>query len=312
LEATNKDIFIDALTNIMPVRFVEDETQLPDQSPENNLYTVINNVIANSFLPGRIEVYSNPHYAHKNWDEFERHIQKFMKDYLCCRDSGVLASFFNATRKGTPSDQVNQAKNLLFDQLSVALIEELAAIKFIVQTSSGGSGGMVTWKATDEWTKLGYAPTVLTNFIRNFSETVPERLHSTTFSQLNASGDPEAYATDLIETSGSGDVGLSGGETQEPSKYIHDANHPTVQNAMDNPHPLLKVIIEEMDEDSRYTIGITSEVMCIQLKEQGVPVDSAAVDFNSPASVKIVRIKMFESFVTFLDILRQQQRRRRR
>jgi len=309
LEAPNKDIFIDALTTIMPVRFVEDETQLPDQSPENNLYTVINNVIANSFLPGRVEVYSNPQYAHANWDAFEKHIQKFMKQLLCCK-SAILASFLNATRKGTSPDQVNQAKASLFHQLSGALVEELNRIRFIEQTSSGGSGGMVTWKATNEWTKLGYAGTVLTNFLQNFSQMVQEKLDSTTFPQLNESDDAAAYTGELIRDSGSGDVGLSGGETQAlsggetnaPSKYIHDANHPTVQNTMDNPHPLLKVIIEEMDEDSRYTIGITSEVMCIQLKEQSAQF-SAAVSFNSPASVKIVRIKMFESFVTFLNIL---------
>jgi len=313
-EATNKDIFIDALTTIMPVRFVEDETQLPDQSPENNLYTVINNVIANSFLPGRIEVYSNQGYKNENWNKFEGHIREFMQNLLCCR-SGVLASFFNMTRKGTPPDQVNQAKAWLFRQLSGALVGELNRIGFIKQTSPGGSGVMVTWKATDTWIQLGYAPTVLTNFLQNFSSMVTEKLHSTTFSQLNASGDPKAYTTELINNSGSGDVGLSGGETQAlsggetnaPSKYIHDANHPTVQNAMDNPHPLLKVIIEEMDEDSRYTIGITSEVMCIQLKEQGAQF-SAAVSFNSPASVKIVRIKMFESFVTFLNILRSDKK----
>ena len=93
--ASTKDIFIDALTNIMPIRM--DETQLPDQEAENNLYTVINHAVANSFLPGRIEVYK--HYQeHGPWNALEKHIQTIMRHLLEQNDD--IQRFLAGTRQG--------------------------------------------------------------------------------------------------------------------------------------------------------------------------------------------------------------------
>ena len=298
--ASTKDIFIDALTNIMPIRM--DETQLPDQEAENNLYTVINHAVANSFLPGRIEVYT--HYQeHGPWDALEEHIQTIMRHLLEQNDD--IERFLAGTRQGATVTDVNQAKKILFTSLIKQLIQHLVAIQILQQTTSEKATITIlntNFEPGAGWTTLGYSSDILVNWLNNFANKVHGKLSSITFPQLKSSDDLDVWKEEMItESKAEGVSLLSGDETQPPSKYIHDASHPIGQSDSNDPHPLLKVIIEEMDEDSHYVISITSEVHCIILDK------IVSVPFDSPASVKIVRIKMFEAFETFLNILKEDE-----
>ena len=201
---------------------------------------------------------------------------------------------------------MNQAKTILFTSLIRQLIDYLVRIQLLQQTTKAQEATIHVlgghYKPGAGWTTLGYSQDILVNWLNNFANKVHGKLSSITFPQLKSSDDPNIWKEDMItESKAEGVSLLSGDETQPPSKYIHDASHPIGQSDSNDPQPLLKVIIEEMDEDSHYVISISSEVHCIILDKL------ISVPFDSPASVKIVRIKMFEAFETFLNILIRDQ-----
>ena len=294
--ATDQDIFIDALTNIMPIRM--DTTPLPEQARENNLYTVIKRVVHNTFLLGRNALDRN-NINVAEWNQFAEYIEKLIDNYL--KESHVLSEFLYHTREGSSADP-NVVKKELEEEIFRYLMQILNDLKFM-KGGAIGSSGKPTYAVTDGWTKrTGYSKDFLGGFVQQLREDIGKSLYGTTFPQIGVHTDPKDAADKMINRSGAKGLPLlSGGPPGEEKRYIYDAKHHIEQSTASEDFPLLKVIIEEMDEDSRYVIGIMSEVYCIQLNKR------VQVPFAKPASVKMVRIKMFKSLVTFLNILKDNE-----